>query len=201
MVEQILEREGVPEDYDEHFRGVVGTEKSFSRPFNYESIISFLPSSEEMGDEYIVDIGCGFGRMAKFMKDAGYKNYLGLDFSTFGIEYATKEYPEYDFKVMDLKDPEQRKIFKDYKFFVSNETLEHISDEAEVIKDIPVGSSFCFTVPDYPSTWHLRYFKNTDEIAERYKDYIEVIDTKEYWPEDRPGRAVQFALKSIRRDV
>lgn len=198
---EVTEKEGTPEDYDEHFKGIVGSEKLFKRPFNYESVISFLPSPEEIGDKYIVDIGCGFGRMAKFMRDAGYKKYLGIDFAPVCIAHAEMEYPEYDFLLADLKDPKTREMFQEYEFFVSNETLEHIDDERLVIKDLPIGSLFCFTVPDYDSTWHLRHFKNVNEIRARYHKYLDIVDSDEYWPEDRPGRAVQFAIKSIRRDL
>jgi len=49
----------------------------------------------------VLDAGCGYGRMSEY-----FPNYTGIDFSPDFIEKAKKNYPDKDFRVMNLKNIE-----------------------------------------------------------------------------------------------
>jgi len=57
----------------------------------------------------VLDIACGYGRMAKYF---ACENYTGIDFSPDFIDLASKQFPDYNFVVADLK----KLPFKDNQF-------------------------------------------------------------------------------------
>jgi SAM-dependent methyltransferase len=67
-------------------------------------------------DAYVLDAGCGYGRMCELFKP---QNYEGIDFSPDFIKLATEKYPNHSFEVQDLKKlPYENKQF-DWSFCVS----------------------------------------------------------------------------------
>jgi trans-aconitate methyltransferase len=57
-------------------------------------------SEIDFNNKSVLDVGCGFGEMARFLKKR-YKNvsYLGIDFLPEFVSRARKLHPEYKFKV------------------------------------------------------------------------------------------------------
>ena len=51
----------------------------------------------------ILDIGCGFGDLFKYLKDVGWSgNYVGLDINDILLKEAIKQYPEINVKNIDI---------------------------------------------------------------------------------------------------
>lgn len=55
---------------------------------------------ETIGDESVVEIGCGYGRLVGAFAPTQYK---GFDINPHAIKKAKKDYPSYNFGVFDLK--------------------------------------------------------------------------------------------------
>ncbi len=49
----------------------------------YKKILQYLNYSDQ-----ILELGCGSGHLAHLLKDKGFNNYTGLDFSDIAIDHA-----------------------------------------------------------------------------------------------------------------
>ena len=72
----------------------VAIEKTFTHPLDTALVGSFLSA-----DSRILDYGCGYGRLAGQLRDAGYENAVGLDVSPRMIERGLSEFPGLDLRV------------------------------------------------------------------------------------------------------
>jgi 2-polyprenyl-3-methyl-5-hydroxy-6-metoxy-1,4-benzoquinol methylase len=130
----------------------------------YQKAVKFLDK-----DKSIIELGCGSGILTEFIGDL---NYIGIDFSKVQIYAARKKYPHrsFDFLLGDIKNW----IFQSNRYnYVCLEVLEHIKDDLSIIKKIPKGSNFVFSVPSLSSTpAHVRYFESFNEIEKRYGKYL-----------------------------
>lgn len=67
-----------------------------------------LPSKDIMGcipkNSFILDFGCGYGRIVEYIEKLGYSNYLGIDISNDLVLRAKQYHPNYNFEVASLKD-------------------------------------------------------------------------------------------------
>ncbi len=82
-------------DQKEYWNSVSET-KTFTLPFNSESFSKYVNK-----DAVIVDIGCGYGRVLRILKDEGYTDLTGFDFSDLMISRAKRECPEIRFETME----------------------------------------------------------------------------------------------------
>jgi len=83
----------------------------------------------------VLDAGCGRGEFVKYLKEyrPGCK-ITGIDISEVGICDAIKRIPNCDFKTMDVYDIP--KVFKEYDYIISFETIEHLSYPVDFIKGV-----------------------------------------------------------------
>jgi SAM-dependent methyltransferase len=132
----------------------------------YLQAISFLPHPNEC--PRILDLGCGVGHFAKLVRDRGYSNYIGIDFSTKMLKKARANVPELEFVKRDLT----LSIYDNDRLFVLLEVLEHIKDDIVVIENISIGSQVIFSVPTFDARSHVRTFKNTGAVIKRYKHLL-----------------------------
>ena len=142
----------------------------------YKAVINYLPEVGSCGT--IVDLGCGVGNFTKVLLEAGYIDYLGIDFSEVVLNVAIDRFPNVRFILRDLRDKKTSVILEKYKIFVILETLEHINDDLGVIKKIPKDSLVIFSVPNFDNKFHVRYFNNTKEIIDRFINILDVYDYK-----------------------
>ena len=129
--------------------------------------------------ESVLEIGCGPGRLAAFLRDKGLSRYLGFDFSSKNIEWARANCPEFDFVEADAFKTDLIHSH-DYDTVVSTEFLEHVEQDLDVIKQIRSGTRFYGTVPNFPGRSHVRHFTNTQEVYDRYKDYFHSFSVDEF---------------------
>ena len=76
----------------------VADEKTFSTPFQIEILSKYINKTMK-----ILDVGCGYGRTLRELYDRGYKNLIGIDFSSKMIERASSLNPNILFELTDGK--------------------------------------------------------------------------------------------------
>lgn len=74
----------------------IGAKKVFEDPLYLDKFSLFLSSTAQ-----IVEYGCGYGRMMRLLKAAGYSNLIGFDFAPKMIERGFKENPDLDLRLLD----------------------------------------------------------------------------------------------------
>lgn len=170
-------REQGSEYYDEVF--LSGQRKHYKEKNHYGVWSALVDRLMRTKVESLLDVGCGDGGLAVFLRDKGLPGYLGFDFSTKKIEWARAICPEFDFVVADVF---QTDIFHshDYDTIVSTEFLEHIEGDVEVIEKFPTGTHFYGTVPNFPGRSHVRHFTNTQEVYDRYGRYFQAFSVDEF---------------------
>ncbi len=131
-------------------------------------------------DPNLIDIGCGPGQFANYLFDSKINKYQGIDLSSEAIQMAkarNKKHQDlfcvdnaFTTDVFDMK----------YNIAVLFEVLEHITDDLTVLQRIRKGSKVLFSVPNFYSSGHVRWFDSELKIYERYKDVVEIIDIFEF---------------------
>lgn len=161
-------------------KNIIDMEKSEYRYEElYTSACDILIKNNILFDESIVDLGCGIGAFAKYLKQFGFKKYVGIDFSEKAIDRAKERFPEYRFICGNLiTDKVPKKIIKKGNVFVCFEVLEHIENDKEIIKCIPENSLFIFSVPNISGHGHVRWFENQNKVEERYSDVVQFTEEK-----------------------
>ena len=132
----------------------------------YKKIIGLMPHPRSCPP--IMDLGCGVGYLSQILREKGYENYTGLDFSKHMIEHSKRRSPKYDYILLNLYDEKLKEIIKNHRLFIMIETLEHLYKDLEVLDKIPKGSVIIGSVPNSKSTGHVRIFNNISEVVRRY---------------------------------
>lgn len=74
----------------------VGSKKVFEDPLYLEKLTPCLSP-----DAQIIEYGCGYGRMLRTLKSAGYHNLIGFDFAPNMITRGRKENPDLDLRLLE----------------------------------------------------------------------------------------------------
>ena len=75
----------------------VSAEKTFTTPFDEEIFRSYIGK-----DSFVLDVGCGYGRILALLEDLGYEDLHGTDFSIGMIERGIRLHPELDLRLMEF---------------------------------------------------------------------------------------------------
>lgn len=86
----------------------------FSHPGEVEAIEKILQYIEKKDTNLLLDVGCGLGGTAHYIKTSGYGTPVCIDLDKRNINYATTKYPDIEFHCCDILNSET--IFKDKKF-------------------------------------------------------------------------------------
>lgn len=122
----------------------------------------------------IVDLGCGPGHLSSLFKKSDGVKYIGYDFSDVAINQAierNQNNPNVAFEIKNLKNftPNDSD-----KFYTSFEFLEHVSFDLEILSSLPKDSEIIFSVPNFDSPGHVRYFNTDNDIITRYNQILEL---------------------------
>lgn len=74
----------------------IGAKKVFEDPLYMDKLQPFLSPTAQ-----IVEYGCGYGRMMRILKSAGYHNLIGFDFAPNMITRGRKENPDLDLRLLE----------------------------------------------------------------------------------------------------
>jgi len=140
----LFNRTSTTEKGEEYYNELFNKDTNMSR---YTDILKKI--GELVEDKKVLDIGCGLAEASKYID-----NYSGFDFSNNAIEKVKAKYPELDVWVGDAY---EEKNYKDADIYMSTEVLEHV-DDLEIIKNIPKGKRFIFSVPSFRDPSHLRIY-------------------------------------------
>jgi tetratricopeptide (TPR) repeat protein len=140
----------------------------------------------------VLDIGCGTGPLQKYIKD-----YRGFDFSKKGIETARNP----NLWVGNAYD--EKNYAGNYDVYVALETLEHL-DDIKVIRNIPAGKPFIFSVPSFLDPGHVRCYTEAI-VRERFNKLLDIKEiirfnaTGDHWSQTGPETENHILLvKSVR---
>lgn len=119
----------------------------------------------------VLDIGCGPGQFAEYiLKELPNLNYQGLDYSEKAINAARLRCPNANFDIKDLM--QENTLIYSADVFVILEVLEHIEKDIELLSKIPENQKVIFSVPNIDSFGHVRFFKNSESVFDRYNEYF-----------------------------
>lgn len=126
----------------------------------------------------VVDIGCGPGHLMQILeKKINLSRYWGYDFSKQAISMANEKNKNKQVYTYTVADVFETDIVSDKPYdtvYVSFEFLEHVNRDIDVIKKIPKGSKFVFSVPNFWCKGHVRVFKSKKDIFDRYGELLEI---------------------------
>lgn len=129
---------------------------------------------KQINDPRVIEIGCGPGQFANLLFDNGITNYKGIDFSSEAINLAKITNEKYN-ELFCLDNAYTSKIYyEDYNIAILFEVLEHVSNDIDLIKKIRKNTDILFSVPNFYSESHIRWFNNEKEIINRYKDLLNI---------------------------
>jgi len=80
---------------EEYWNSVSG-KKEFTTPFQAEEFSKYVKK-----DSCILDVGCGYGRTLDELYRNGYRNLIGIDFSSGMIERGKQQFPYLDLRVKE----------------------------------------------------------------------------------------------------
>lgn len=134
----------------------------------YEALAAMISPHEE-----VVDLGCGTGRFIELLRRGGhYGPITGIDWSASALqeafEYGGDHACEPSFRREDLREWEPDPDRAGNTVYVCSEVLEHLPDDLGLVRRIPPGHRFLFSVPNFHSQSHVRVFTRVGDLWERY---------------------------------
>lgn len=156
--------------YDTHFQNDARTHGHYKNSFYYVHWTQVIVLLKKIASPEVLEIGCGTGQLAEYLKDEGYVNYLGFDFSEGAISLAKKK-SDINFFQADALDFTLYKTLH-FNTVICLEVLEHIKNDIGVLKNLPDGTNIIFSVPNFDAPSHVRWFNSEREIKRRYFEYI-----------------------------
>ena len=176
--------------YDSFFKGSASYQGPYRKSPYYFIWCVVVDRVMRYGATSVLDIGCGPGQVAAFLRDRGLKRYCGIDVSRVAIEMARSGCPDFDFLAASVFDTD---VFTTYSYDVAIclEFLEHVAEDLDVLKRLGRGTRFLGTVPNFPYTTHVRFFSSCEEVAQRYGDLLDPISVDAF---DSPSDGLRFFL-------
>jgi 2-polyprenyl-3-methyl-5-hydroxy-6-metoxy-1,4-benzoquinol methylase len=126
-----------------------------------------LDRMQPEGVRCLVDVGCGPGQLASFLRDRGLRKYVGVDFSSEGIRMARSACSSFQFVCADVFTSD---LFNDleYDVVVATEFLEHVEGDLVILDRIRPGTRVYGSVPNFPGPSHVRHFNSIEDVRTRY---------------------------------
>jgi len=191
---KILDSEAGADYYDDSFEKRAHWRAEYSASPWYYIWTVIVDRVQSIDAPHVLDIGCGAGQLAAFIRDRGITDYVGLDFSTVRINYARAHVPELRFEVADAYTTDLFDTVP-YDTVVCTEFLEHVNGDVDVMRRLRKGTRFIGTVPNFGGGSHVRFFENDAQVSERYSPCFESVRIDTFLM-PKPGRK-QFLIDGI----
>ena len=138
----------------------------------YNEITEYLDVNIDKKKDGILEISCGTGQFAEYLKELGFDKYHGVDFSEKAIELARKRVEKLKrrFHVANILEEAAYKYKKEV--VIAMEVLEHIKDDHKVFENLPSGTVIIFSVPSFDDPAHVRHFNTWESVCYRYSKYL-----------------------------
>lgn len=139
----------------------------------WKAIIMQIETIQSQLPFYVLDIGCGPGQFARLFSEClNNYSYLGIDTSRTAISQAQSRNPNYEF-ICGAIDTVPAEYLHRTNLFLVLEVLEHIVNDLGLIASLPAGKTLIFSVPNFDSFGHIRFFKNVNQVHERYNSVVD----------------------------
>lgn len=176
---EINKAERGKEFYDQAYKNG-GYNKMYAKHYKQSPYINVWKKAidiiSEVDHPKFIEIGCGVGQFANLLFDSGFDHYKGIDFSDEAIRMA---------KITNSNNSEKFSIDNAYSSAIYNEeynvviifeVLEHLKEDKEVLRKIKKGAHVLFSVPNFNSASHVRYFENENDVFYRYNQILNIVD-------------------------
>jgi len=126
----------------------------------------------------VVDIGCGPGQFAEYaIKHLPTLSYTGFDYSSVAISQAKNrtqgvEFIEGNAFSSSLLTENAADVY------ILLEVLEHIEKDLDLLGSMPSKASVVFSVPNFDSFGHVRFFLDENEVYDRYNHLFSSLEVK-----------------------
>lgn len=129
---------------------------------------------KEIREPKLIEIGCGSGQFANLLFDNKFIDYKGIDYSQEAINLAKRNNSLFT-DHFSVDNSYQSQVYQDqYNVVVLFEVLEHLSDDLLVLNKIRSGSHVLFSVPNFDSESHVRFFNSENDIINRYGNVVQI---------------------------
>jgi SAM-dependent methyltransferase len=123
--------------------------------------------------DVVLDLGCGSGLLAQRLHEKGVMRYIGIDFSTVGLQQASVRCPWAIFLEGDLPEAGEAYLRQHTPSVVTLvEVLEHLVADRRTVAMLPLGMRVVITVPTFDSAAHVRVFETRASLVARYADLL-----------------------------
>lgn len=157
--------------YDDLFESHIGYQVHYKKSHYYVHWTQVIVFLRKIAEPKILEVGCGTGQFAEYLKDEHFTNYSGFDFSPPAIEFA-KRRVGMNFWQGDALDKEN--YSGDFNTIICLEVLEHIQNDLGVLSTPPSTTNIIFSVPNFDAPSHVRWFTSEREIKKRYFRYVDL---------------------------
>lgn len=167
----------------DYYDGIYKVSKKYRGGYEGSHYLSMWTKTTEWIDakSSIIDIGCGTGQYALFLfHNVSGMKYYGCDFSAEAIEQALRRGlpATYTFGKIDINS--QILDFFPFSVVIMLEFLEHVKNDIDFLSKIPTGKHIIFSVPNFNSLGHVRYFGSMLDVKRRYCKSVEVVNECSY---------------------
>ncbi len=162
--------------YEDHFSENIGFQVHYKSSHYYVPWTQVIVFLRKIRPRHILEIGCGTGQLAEYLRDEGFTSYEGFDFAPKAVAMA-RQRVEMNFYIGDALNKEL--YAKDFSVAICLEVLEHVKRDHVVLGNIPAGKEIIFSVPNFDAPSHVRWFTSERQIKKRY---FRQIDIKEIIP-------------------
>ena len=157
--------------YDAYFQNEPGSQVHYKECFYYVHWTQVIVFLKKIPDPQILEIGCGTGQFAEYLKDEGFVDYRGFDFSPLAISLA-RERVQMEFFLGNAHDKSTYNTT--FNTVISLEVLEHIKNDLGVLMGLPLNTHIIFSVPNFDAPSHVRWFTSERQIKKRYFRYVDI---------------------------
>ncbi len=171
--------------------------KHYTERVDYKSWKKTLEWIKLESHPEIIEIGCGTGQFANMLLDNGISNYHGIDFSPIAIDMAKKNNSNYT-NCFTIDNALSSNIYtSEYNIAILLEVLEHIDDDLHILANIKDNCTVIFSVPNFDSASHVRWFNTRNAILARYGDIVDIEDIYEI--ELKPTLNKIYLAKAVKK--